>query len=167
MRRVLAAALSLALVSSGGCATQLAPAYDQAVSTGLVSANNDIQALFVSVGSQVSKDTYASRQPAYDHIVAELNAVELEIKARPTPNPDALESAQKLLTRMGVRAMDVDPGFSEYPSARAVDRLVVDIQTMQAADQKAGLRGDEVKAFENEANTFLSQAVAYENFLKR
>ena len=74
---------SLMLLLICGCTTQLAPAYDQAVSDGLVSANKDIQALFVAVGTSTTKDTYPTRAPAYDHIVAELQAVELQIKTRP------------------------------------------------------------------------------------
>jgi hypothetical protein len=162
-----AALIAVSVLSLTGCAAQLAPPYDQAISGGLAGANSDIQALFVGIGTQVAKDSYASRGPAYDHIVAELKALDLQIRTRPTPNPDALEKANQVLSKLKIGGLQPDPNFSDYPSARAVDDLTDTIQHMQMADQAAGLRGGELKAFENQAITYLSQAITYENFLKR
>ncbi len=106
-----------------GCTVQLAPAYDQSIYDGLVSANKDIQALFVATDTSVTSDTYATRAPAYDHIVAELKAVELQIKARPLPSPGALEETNKVLTKLGVGGVSADPKFSDSPSARSVEDL--------------------------------------------
>jgi len=149
------------------CTTQLAPPYDQAISDGLVSANKDTQALFVSIGTLVTKDTYASRAPAYNHFVSELKAVELQIKSRPMPSSDALAATNKFLAKVGTAGIAVDPNFSDYPSARSVDDLVGTIQHMQSADQSNGLRGGELSAFENQATIYLTQAITYESFLKR
>jgi len=124
---------SLVLLLVSGCVTQLAPAYDQSIYDGLVSANKDIQALFVATGTSVTNDTYATRASAYDHIISGLKATELQIKSRPLPSPDALEGANKVLTKLGVRGVGVDPNFSDYPSARSVDDLVVTLQHMQTS----------------------------------
>jgi hypothetical protein len=148
-----------------GCTAQLAPQYDQSIYDGLVSANKDIQALFVAASPATSRDTYPARAPAYDHIIAELNALDLQIKARPIPNPGALEQTNQLLAKAGVVA--VDPKFSDYPSARAVEDLAETIAQMQRNDQTKGLQATRVLIYKQEAKISLSQAFAYENFLKR
>ena len=168
MRRSLSIARALlVLLLICGCTTQLAPAYDQAVSDGLVSANKDIQALFVAVRTSATKDTYPMRAPAYDHVVAELKAVELQIKTRPIPNSDVLQQANTLLTKSGVGGIGNDPNFSNYPSARSVADLVKTIQHMEISDQTTGLPPNLLSAYENQANIYLAQAITYENFLKR
>src|SRR5271170_5137967 len=165
MRRSLTIArASLALLLICGCVAQLALAYDQAVSDGLVSANKDIQALFVAVGTSATKDTYPTRAPAYDHIVAELDAVELQIKTRPIPNTEVLQQANTLLTKSGVAGISNDPKFSNYPSARSVADLVQTIQHMQVSDETSGLPPSLVPAYENQASIYLTQAITYENF---
>jgi hypothetical protein len=158
---------ALLVFASAGCATQLAPAYDQSIFSELATANNDIQALFVTVGPAVEASTFSSRKAAYDHIVAELKATKLQITARPLPNADALGRANQILTKLQVANVSVDPNFSDYPSARSVDDLADTIQHMEAADQGGGLRGDELAAFKNQSGVFLTQAITYESFLKR
>jgi len=146
---------------------QLAPFYSPAISAELSAANSDIQSLFVAVGADADASTFASRQPAYDHIVAELNATELEIKARPTPSPDVLAAANKVLQRLKINGMTADPNFSDYPSARSVADLADTISHMEKADRAAGLHREAIPAFEQQATIFLTQAITYENFLKR
>ncbi len=155
------------LVLTCGCTTQLAPAYDQSVYDGLVSANKDIQALFVAAGGSATKDTYSTRGPAYDHIISELKAVELQIKARPLPNSEALEETNKVLSKLHVGGVTVDPNFSDYPSARSVDDLVNTVQHMQTSDQTMGLRPNLLSSYKNQATIYLTQAMTYESFLKR
>ena len=41
------------------------------------------------------------------------------------------------------------------------------VAKMEAADSSKGLHGNEIEAFENQTNVYLSQAIAYESFLKR
>ena len=91
-----------------GCTVQLAPAYDQSVYDGLVAANKHLQALFVAAGGGVTQATYPARATLYDHLIAELMAVELQIKARPIPNADALAKTDQLLTKLGVAGLPVD-----------------------------------------------------------
>lgn len=156
-----------ALAMLGGCMAQLAPFYSPLISNELSSANGDIQALFISVGTDANVSSFPSRQPAYDHIVAELRATELEIKARPTPNPEVLQAANKVLERLKIGGIQPDPDFSDYPSARSVADLADTIQHMESADQAAGLHREAIPAFEQQATIFLTQAITYENFLKR
>jgi hypothetical protein len=158
----MAAALAFA-----GCATQLAPAYDAPIAEALSSANLDIQTLFVAVGSDADASTFASRKPSYDQIIAELRALQVQITARPTPNPKLLAEADELLTREKLGPVTVDPNFTAYPSARAVGDLADVIQHMEAADEAAGLHREAVPAFKQQAMILLTQAITYENFLQR
>ena len=107
------------------------------------------------------------RAAAYDHIVSELKAVELQIKSRPIPNSRALEQANTLLEKLNVGGVAVDPNFSDYPSARSVDDLIRTIQHMQISDQTTGLPSNLLSSYENQAMIYLTQAITYESFLKR
>lgn len=156
-----------ALLLVASCAAQLAPTYDPAIVSGLASANQDVQTLFASLGTEVGKDSYGTRGDTYSHIIGELNALEIQAKSRPIPGSDSLIDANKVLSANGVGQLANDPQFTGYPSARAIHDASMAIATMRQADQKAGLRGDELKAFENQASSFLTQAITYENFLKR
>jgi hypothetical protein len=161
------AAVRLVLLLVCGCSAQLAPAYDQSVYDGLVAANKHMQALFVATGTSATKDTYPTRAAAYDRLIAELLAVELQIKARPIPNTDALDKANEVLTKLGVGGVRVDPNFSDYPSARSVADLTATIQHMQKSDQTTGLPANLLSAYKKQATIYLTQAISYENFLKR
>jgi hypothetical protein len=149
------------------CTTQLAPAYDQAIVGGLTSTNQDVQTLFASFGTGVGKETYGTRGDTYTHIIGELNALEIQAKSRPVPASDSLVEANKVLSANGIGQLTSDPQFTSFPSARAIHDASITIATMREADQKAGVRGDELKAFQNQASIFLTQAITYENFLKR
>ena len=76
-------------------------------------------------------------------------------------------SLPKLVFMSGVGGISNDPNFSNYPSARSVADLVQTIQHMQISDQTTGLPPNLLSAYENQANIYLTQAITYENFLKR
>jgi hypothetical protein len=159
--------LSAVLLLVASCTAQLAPAYDQAIVSGLASANQDVQTLFASLGTGVGKDTYDTRSASYTSIVGELNALEIQAKSRPIPGSDSLTEANKVLSANGTGQLANDPQFTSFPSARAIHDASVMIATMREADKKAGIHGDELKAYQNQASIFLTQAITYENFLKR
>jgi hypothetical protein len=158
---------SVVFLMVASCTAQLAPAYDQAIVGGLASANQDTQTLFASLGTGVGKETYGTRGDSYTHIIGELNALEIQAKSRPIPPTDSLLDANKVLSANGIGQLTSDPQFTSFPSARAIHDASVTIATMRTADQNAGIRGDELKAFQNQASIYLTQAITYENFLKR
>jgi hypothetical protein len=149
-----------------GCTAQLAPAYDQNISDGLAGANKDIQTLFASIGAAVTKDTFKTRSDTYTKIIGELNALELQAKSRPSPqglvNIDTVNAA---LTKAGVTKIDAN--FADIPSVRSIHDTSDTISHMRDFDMANGLRGDGLKALENQTLTFLAQAITYESFLKR
>ncbi len=155
------------LLCNTACMAQLAPSYDQTISDGLTSANKEMQTLFASVDSGVDKSTYPKRADAYNRLIGDLNALEIQVKARPIPSSKITDEVNKLLSSHNISQIANDPNFTDYPSARAIHDASDQIAHMRQADQVAGLRGGEVKAFENAGSTFMIQAITYENFLKR
>ena len=166
-RNIVLLTTALFLLLTAGCATQLAPQYDQAISDGLASANKDVQTLFASLDNGVSKETYSTRVDSYNHIIGNLNALEIQAKSRPIPVSNSLVDVNKILGANGLGGLSQDPQFTNFPSARAIHDASKTIQKMRAVDEKAGLHGAEIDAFKNQASTFLSQAITYETFLKR
>jgi len=153
----------------GGCMAQLAPAYDQTIDTGLASTNTSMQTLFVQIGTGSDAATYASqgREAAYVQVIGALKALEVQAQARPLPPADLLTTVNDLLAQQGKPQLTADPNFSDYPSVRAMHDAEVTLIAMQTEDARAGLHGMAVNAFENQATTYLSQAITYENFLNR
>jgi hypothetical protein len=167
-RAWLAVLLSVCLLSSllAGCTAQLAPAYDQNISDGLDGANKDIQTLFAWIGDSVSKDTFKTRSESYNKIIGELNALELQAKLRPSPQGLVnINNVNAALQKSGVT--QIDPNFADVPSVRSIHDTSDTMSHMRDFDAAGGLRGGQLKALENQALTFLSQAIAYESFLKR
>lgn len=150
-----------------GCATQLAPKYDQAIADGLTAANKDIQTLFVTVENGVTKDTYSTRAQTYISIIGSLNALEIQAKLRPIPDSIELGKVNSILSASGLGQLTQDKDFTNIPSVRSIHDTADTIAHMQKADESAGLRGEAINAFRNQATTFLSQAIAYETFIKR
>ena len=149
------------------CAVQLAAPYDSAIVANLDTANQDVHQLFAQVGTIVDASTFPTRKPLYDKIVGELGALDVQIRARPTPNPKAIQKATAALQRVHVASIPVDPNFTAYPSARAVGDLARIIQRMEDQDSKHGLRGGATETFRGFADLYLQQAITYENYLKR
>ena len=167
MDKVLRVAMLAFVLTLTGCVTQLAPQYDQAIADGLTSTNLQIQTLFVQIGSGSTKATYSSRMALYNKIVAELNALEIQARARPAPPQDVLEKVDDALEKNGGAQMEVDPKFSSFPSARAIHDASDTIQHMRAQDEQAGLRAEALLAFKNQVTVYMTQAITYEAFRKR
>jgi hypothetical protein len=165
-QRALLAVLLVVSSLLAGCTAQLAPAYDQNISDGLDGANKDIQTLFASIGDSVTKDTFKNRSDSYNKIIGELNALELQAKLRPSPQGLVnINNVNAALQKSGVA--QIDPNFTDVPSVRSINDTSGTMSHMRDFDAAGGLRGGQLKALENQALTFLSQAIAYESFLKR
>jgi len=147
----------------------LAPAYDQTIATGLASANTSMQTLFAQIGTASDAATYVTqgREAAYVHVIGALKALEVQAQSRPLPPADLLKTVNDVLAKQGKPALKSDPQFSDYPSVRAMHDTEQTLVIMKAEDARAGLKGEAVNGFENQATTFLAQAITYENFLKR
>ncbi|TBA72902.1 hypothetical protein [Rhizobium ruizarguesonis] len=149
------------------CTTQLAPSYDASIFEGLTASNKDVQTLFASLTPAVSNKTYGAREPVYNHIIGQLDALEIQARSRPIPSPITLERANTMLSSNGLGPLSNDSKFTDFPSARSIHDASETIKKMRLVDQRDGLRGAEISAFENQTDVYLAQAITYEAFLKR
>lgn len=158
--------LILAIALASGCAVKFAPAFDQSISDSLNSANKDMQTLFSSIPSSgVKESTFKSRQESYAKVLGELKAAQLQITARLNPATPDINEVNKFLKSISAPALV--PTSNVVPSAGSVASVIDTITVMQSHDQSSGLLSGDIKAFQGQANIYMTQALAYENFLKR
>jgi hypothetical protein len=147
-----------AATAVGGCAVKLAPDYDKAVIDGLTKANEDAMILFASV----TTGPYSKRDAAYDTVIGELNAVQVQIKARGTPAPPSV------LFRVAAPAVDKKTlsDALEAPTSGDVDTLLRIVNAARRDDQNGRIKGRIdfiIEAFAIQ----MAQALTYEKALQR
>jgi hypothetical protein len=144
----------------GGCAVKLAPDYDKAIFDGLAKANTDAMTLFASTSS----GPYSDRQAAYDSVVGQLNAVQVQIKSRGTP-------ASPLLAGLFVPAnarhgQQQASGVLASPTAASVNALIKIVERTRKEDSQGRIKNR--IDFDQEAFAIqMAQALAYEKALQR
>jgi hypothetical protein len=146
------------------CAIKLAPDYDKAIFDGLTKANEDAMKLFASVKSNPS-EAYSHRANAYDSVIGELNAVQVQIKSRsvPTPPTPVLTVAGLL---GGSNATQQVPQALDVPTASDVDTLVKIMQRARI-DDKAGKLSRRIDLAQEAFAIQMAQALTYEKALQR
>jgi hypothetical protein len=153
-----------------GCTAKLAPDYDQALANGLSSANKDMETLFAAVGKStgpgVDSSTYSKREDQYNNVIGSLNALAAQSKLRPAGSV-TISDVNAQLDKLGIGLLNDDPNIADIPSARSLKDAADTITHMRDADKGSGLHGKVIDSFENQAETFVNQAIAYESFLKR
>ncbi len=159
-RIALLAVYFVALVfAATGCAVKLAPDYDKAIFDGLTKANEDAMKLFASVGSA----PYTERQVAYNSVIGELNAVQVQIKSRSTPTSSAFFLSPQAATS---RTSATQQNVLEAPTSADVDTLIKIMETARRNDQDGRLprRIDFIK---ESFAIQMAQALTYEKALQR
>lgn len=144
----------------GGCAVKLAPDYDKAIFDGLTQVNTDAMTLFASTSS----GSYSNRQAAYDSVIGQLNAVQVQIKSRGTPAPPLLAGLF-----VPVNPTNGQRQFSDMPvppTADAVNTLIKIVERARKEDVAGRIKGR--IGFDQEAFAIqMAQALAYEKALQR
>ena len=153
--RALLAALVLA---SAACSLQLAPHADAALAADLRAANRDAQVLLQQL-REPSPGPCTTRRTHYSALIGQLRALAMQASARELP-------PASLLARLEGRVR-ADPGFSARPSARALHGAAATLEQMQQVDCAGKLHGPTLRAFTQQADLFLAQALAYETMLER
>lgn len=146
-----------------GCATQLAPNYDKAIVDGLTSTNIKLMEHCASVSSGTKKDTYSEREETYNSLIGNLDALAIQIKARPMPDNKIIAKFNEYLENKGVDIL----GVEEAPSATALENISKQIVMMRDTDKKQGITAIEAKLFKGNVVIYMDQALTYESFLKR
>lgn len=146
-----------------GCATTLAPKYDQAIVSGLTSSNTKMMVYFASVSDGTDKSDYADRKDNYNNLIGSFNALSLQARARPIPDNKIIDKVNVFLGKRGIASVAED----EAPSARSIERISETFVKMRDTDKKQGVTKTEVAAFKGQAIIYMDQALTYESFLER
>ncbi len=151
-----------------GCAVSLAPKFDQAIVDNLSSTSTEIFQLVAEVTDGVKKDDYSTREDKYNHVIGELDALALQIEARPMPKNKSIDKiigkVNDRLREKGLAAIDAN---ETAPSATAIKHITENIAKMKDTDKLQGLTKTEVLVFKNNIQLFLDQALTYERFLNQ
>lgn len=146
-----------------GCATQLAPKYDEALFKGVTETNVEIMELFASVSAGTDSSTCDERKSSYNSVIGSVDALAIQSKARPIPENSITEKVNEHLKSKGVRSMTGD----EAPSATVLEEISKNLTKMKETDCKSGLTDGAVEIFKNAVVTSMDQAITYESFLDR
>ena len=158
--------LLVTIVFLSGCAVSLAPKFDQAIVDNLSSSSSRLFELFAAVSDGTKKDDYSAGDAQYNQVIGQLEALQLQINARPIPQNKSLD---KTLTKVNDKLKQkgiapIDPNDSA-PSVTAIKNITDNITKMKDTDKRQGLTKVEVQAFKNNVQLYLDQALTYERFL--
>lgn len=154
--------LSLVLCLSA-CSVTLAPNYDKAIVDGLSAANVKVMEMFAATSSGTDESTFGTREAAYNELIGGLDALVIQISARPMPDGKVLEKVNEALAARKLDALNDGRAPSAYP----VEKISATLVKMRDTDKKQGVTSFEVAAFKGQVSIYLDQAITYENFLER
>ncbi|PID27338.1 MAG: hypothetical protein CR982_06200 [Candidatus Cloacimonadota bacterium] len=146
-----------------GCATTMAPNYNRVIVEGLISINKKTMELFASTSLGTNSATYYGRSKTYNTIIGNIDALIIQLKARPKPRNKIIGKVNKYLQSRGVNLLEDEV----TPSATALEKVSETITKMRDTDKKQGLTSFEVKLFKGQTIIYLDQALTYEAFLER
>jgi hypothetical protein len=153
--------VSLALAGAllGACAAQLAPNFDRTIIDGLTNVNEDAMTLFASVSGGAPKSTFPRRKDSYDKVIGKLEAVRLQLNARPNPRP--------LSPQIFGVGPKTEVNLPPAPTPGILAAMASNITAMRDADSKFGLRVNDVAQFRSSFVNSMDQALTYEKALER
>lgn len=144
------------------CATQLAPAYEPAVVSGLERNSIATLTLLASLAGGTQAANFSQREAAYAQRIGELDALALQAGARPEPSGPLQAKLKDWLQAKGMSEPD-----ARLPSVHALQRVSATLAKLRDTDRKQGLSAVEVQAFRGQVLIYLDQALSYEYFLAR
>jgi hypothetical protein len=151
-----------------GCAVSLAPKFDQAIVDNLSSTSTEVFQLVAEVTDGTKKDDFNTRETNYNHVIGELDALELQIEARPMPKNKTVDKIiGKVNDRLKEKGIGTIDANETAPSATAIKHVAENITKMKDTDKLQGLTKTEVQVFKNNIQLFLDQALTYERFLNQ
>jgi hypothetical protein len=163
LRRITLLVLVAAAISNlVGCMAHLAPDYDQAIVDGLTKANEQAMTLFASVSSGTTlASPFSAREAAYNSTIGKFDALRLEVLARPVPQPPSSRASPTNGAALGAA------GPPRAPSANSLTTIVKSLTQMRNRDKSGPMPADVVALFKNNYELSFSQALTYEEALKR
>lgn len=149
-----------------GCAVSLAPKYEQKIIDDLSASATEVYQLLSVASTGTVKADYDKRQESYDKIIGKLEALQLQINARPVPKNKTVDKiinkVNSSLQKKGSTLISVN---NTAPSAMAVKNIIANLTKMKEVDKSQGVTPVEVKAFKGNIDIFFDQALTYERYL--
>ena len=151
------------------CAVSLAPKFDQGIVDNLSASTTELMQLFAEVSGGAKKGDFSRREEKYNTIVGKIEALELQIRARPVPKNKVVN---KVINKSNQRLQQKGRGSvitagDTAPSATALRNVRKNLETMKSADKEADLTKTEVARFKDIVILFLDQALTYERHLNK
>ncbi|SDX37816.1 hypothetical protein [Thiocapsa roseopersicina] len=149
--------LLLYVLVCSGCATRLAPAYDEHIVVGLTNANTQAMTLFAAFSAGAKQDQFAAYKDRYDGLIGSLHALEMQIHARPAP-------ATPLRLAADFSRDEVDASGPPVEPIQGMARTITTTRDVHGAN---GLTATEVEAMRRQWMIYADQALTYEAYLER
>lgn len=168
LRALCVSIIAISLFSYSSCTVSLAPRFDQNIVDELSTSSVDVFGLLAEVADGVSKESFDKRSDEYNSVIGRLDALELQIEARPMPENKVLEKIMsKVNKKLQDKGLATISATDTAPSATAVKNIMANITQMKAADKHEGLNMLTVKTFRGDIQLYLDQAITYESYLNR
>lgn len=160
--------LSLTFLFSS-CAVSLAPKFDQGIVDNLSATSTDIFQLLAGVSEGTNSSDFNQREEKYNNLIGKIEALELQIKARPLPKNKKIEKIiEKANNRLSERKVGALITIGDTaPSATALEQIVKNLEQMKTTDKTNGLKPGAVAVFKGFIELYLDQALTYERFLNK
>jgi hypothetical protein len=159
----------VAIFCLSGCVVSLSPKFDQSIVDNLSSSSVDVFQLLAEVSGGVPSNTHSTREPKYNDDIGKLEALKLQINARPLPHNKTVDKiisqTNERLRQRGVATL-ITAGDTA-PSATAVQQIINNLNKMKTDDASSGLTADVVKVFQGFIVLYYDQALTYERFLNK
>lgn len=155
------AVVLLALVLASGCTVRMAPDYDATNVSKIDQLSESLSKLVAGFDEQQS---YADRKSSYDDNFAKLNALIIRMQARPSPQPVFLDWLGSKIANKNVSKILRE---SDAPSIASLQNILKNLRWMSEHDQKKQLSRMMAVLTWNEIQSFLTDAMVYEQALNR
>jgi hypothetical protein len=149
-----------------GCAVSLAPKYEQKIVDDLSASATEVYQLLSAASAGTLKSDFDKREENYDKVIGKLEALQLQINARPMPKNKTVDKiinkANSSLQKKGTTLISVN---DTAPSAIALKNIIANLTKMKDVDKSQGVTAGEIKAFKGNIDIFFDQALTYERYL--
>ena len=149
-----------------GCAVSLAPKYEQKIVDDLSGSATEVYQLLSAASAGTSKSDFDKREGDYDKVIGKLEALQLQINARPIPKNKTVDKiinkTNSSLQKKGSTLISVN---DTAPSATALKNIIANLTKMKEVDKLQGVKELEVKVFKGNIDIFFDQALTYERHL--
>jgi hypothetical protein len=161
VRSMLIYACIASLVS---CAPSLAPQYNQAIVDNMSLASKETLQLLAAVSGGSNASDFGSRESQYNSVIGTLDAIKIQIQARPLPQKKTLDKILKKVNEQ-LKARGKSEINAITPSLKAIEQIIANVTKMKEVDKAQGITPDEATLFKGNVNLFFDQAITYEAFL--